>query len=65
MSASDKPRIEPADVHVGQQVQRRPYGRFCVIQEISADRPKVLVRDGSRGNWLKMSTLVRDWAGGP
>lgn len=62
MASEDKPRINPAAVKPGTQVQRRPYGRFCTIEKVNEDRTKALVRDGGTSTWVNMSTLVEKWA---
>lgn len=64
MTTIDKPRIDPSAVTVGQQVQRRPYGRICTVSEVPQDRAKVLIKDGRRSIWMNMSTLIKDWTAG-
>ncbi len=61
---AEKPRIDPALVAPGGQIQRRPYGRVCRVDKVSEDRAKVLVRDGGTSVWVNMSTLVKKWAWG-
>ena len=59
---TEKPRIDPETVKSRRQVQRRPCGRFCTVEQVNEDRSKVLVRDGSTSVWVNMSTLVDKWA---